>query len=90
MGIIEWCWTDYPEPQPPRCAGWLEAVGVQGLAVIALSPLCHPNPTHQLRSDDPSRSDAPGHCADHVCLGLSGRYRPCGAGGRNDVRNCGA
>ncbi len=25
MGIVEWCWTDYPEPQPPQWTGWLEA-----------------------------------------------------------------
>ena len=26
MGVTEWCWTDYLEPQSQR-AGWLEAVG---------------------------------------------------------------
>ncbi len=26
MGIVEWCWTDYPEPQSQR-SGWLEAAG---------------------------------------------------------------
>ena len=27
MGVTEWCWTDYPQPQPPRRSGWLEAYG---------------------------------------------------------------
>ena len=27
MGITEWCWTDYPELQPPRWSEWLEAAG---------------------------------------------------------------
>ena len=26
MGVTEWCWTDYPEPQSQR-SGWLEAAG---------------------------------------------------------------
>ena len=27
MGSMEWPRTDYPEPQPPRRLGWLEAAG---------------------------------------------------------------
>ncbi len=27
MGVTEWCWTDYPEPQPARDTGWLEVAG---------------------------------------------------------------
>ncbi len=28
MGVTEWCWTDYPGPQPPQGSGWLEAAGL--------------------------------------------------------------
>ena len=27
MGIMEWCWTNHPEPQPLWWSGWLEACG---------------------------------------------------------------
>ncbi len=27
MGVTEWCWTDYPEPQPPEWSGSLEMCG---------------------------------------------------------------
>ena len=81
MGIMQWIYESYPEPQPPS--------GVQGLALIALSPLCHPNPTHQLPSDDPSHSDAPHHCADHAGQWLPVQGRPSGARRWNDVRDRG-
>ncbi len=34
MGVTEWCWTDYPEPQSQR-SGWLEAaVGLPAPTIL--------------------------------------------------------